>query len=53
MPVPPRGTSETALQESAMAEILSLHDAVKQFVNDGDSVALEGFTHLKIGRAHV
>jgi len=29
-----------------MAEILSLHDAVKQFVNDGDIVALEGFTHL-------
>lgn len=29
-----------------MAEILSLHDAVKQFVNDGDTVALEGFTHL-------
>ncbi len=27
-----------------MAEILSLHDAVKQFVNDGDTVALEGFT---------
>jgi len=25
-----------------MAEILSLHDAVKQFVNDGDTVALEG-----------
>jgi hypothetical protein len=22
-----------------MAEILSLHDAVKQFVNDGDTVA--------------
>lgn len=31
-----------------MAEILSLHDAVKQFVNDGDTVALE-----EIGRAHV
>lgn len=29
-----------------MAEIISLHDAVKQFVNDGDTVALEGFTHL-------
>jgi glutaconate CoA-transferase, subunit A len=29
-----------------MAEILSLHDAVKQFVHDGDIVALEGFTHL-------
>ena len=29
-----------------MAEVISLHDAVKQFVNDGDTVALEGFTHL-------
>ena len=29
-----------------MAEIISLHDAVKQFVSDGDTVALEGFTHL-------
>lgn len=29
-----------------MADIISLHDAVKQFVGDGDTVALEGFTHL-------
>ena len=29
-----------------MAEILALRDAVKHFVNDGDTVALEGFTHL-------
>lgn len=29
-----------------MADILSLRDAVKQLVNDGDIVALEGFTHL-------
>ena len=29
-----------------MAEIMSLRDAVKQLVNDGDTVALEGFTHL-------
>lgn len=29
-----------------MAAILSLHDAVKQFIQDGDTVALEGFTHL-------
>ena len=29
-----------------MAEILSLADAVKQVVRSGDSVALEGFTHL-------
>src|SRR5213078_4048861 len=27
-------------------EFLSLHDAVAQHVNDGDQVALEGFTHL-------
>lgn len=29
-----------------MAELLSLHEAVRELVNDGDSVALEGFTHL-------
>ena len=29
-----------------MADILSLHDAIGRFVNSGDSVALEGFTHL-------
>jgi len=29
-----------------MAEFLSLHDAVQRHVNDGDSVAMEGFTHL-------
>ena len=29
-----------------MAEILSLEDAVRDLVHDGDSVALEGFTHL-------
>ncbi len=29
-----------------MAELLSLHDAVAQLVHDGDTVALEGFTHL-------
>src|ERR1041384_4959621 len=27
-------------------EFLSLHDAVARNVNDGDTVALEGFTHL-------
>ncbi|RMV15634.1 3-oxoadipate:succinyl-CoA transferase subunit A, partial [Pseudomonas savastanoi] len=32
--------------EHLMADILSLRDAVKQLVNDGDIVALEGFTHL-------
>jgi glutaconate CoA-transferase subunit A len=29
-----------------MAELMSLSDAVAAVVNDGDSVALEGFTHL-------
>jgi len=29
-----------------MAGILSLHDAIERFVESGDSVALEGFTHL-------
>ncbi len=29
-----------------MAEFLSLHDAVAANVNDGDTVAMEGFTHL-------
>jgi glutaconate CoA-transferase, subunit A len=29
-----------------MADILSLEDAVAQLVHDGDTVALEGFTHL-------
>ncbi|HEV2199909.1 MAG TPA: CoA-transferase [Bryobacteraceae bacterium] len=29
-----------------MASILSLKDAVAEFVHDGDTVALEGFTHL-------
>ena len=29
-----------------MAAILQLRDAIKEFVHDGDTVALEGFTHL-------
>src|SRR5271154_6533515 len=29
-----------------MAEIMTLTDAVAELVRDGDSVALEGFTHL-------
>ena len=29
-----------------MAEIVSLADAVARAVHDGDSVAMEGFTHL-------
>jgi glutaconate CoA-transferase subunit A len=31
---------------TGMAEILSLHDAVARFVGDGDTLAMEGFTHL-------
>ena len=29
-----------------MAEVVSLNEAVSELVNDGDSVAMEGFTHL-------
>ncbi len=29
-----------------MAELLALEEAVRELVNDGDSVAMEGFTHL-------
>ena len=29
-----------------MAEFLSLRDAVKKYIHDGDTVAMEGFTHL-------
>ncbi|MBV8992020.1 MAG: CoA transferase subunit A, partial [Solirubrobacterales bacterium] len=29
-----------------MAELLSLREGVARLVKDGDSVALEGFTHL-------
>ncbi|HEY4095105.1 MAG TPA: CoA-transferase [Baekduia sp.] len=29
-----------------MAEIVGLHEAVAELVHDGDSVAMEGFTHL-------
>ena len=29
-----------------MAEIVSLSEAIAGLVHDGDSVALEGFTHL-------
>jgi len=29
-----------------MAEILKLSDAIARFVNDGDTIAMEGFTHL-------
>lgn len=29
-----------------MAEIISLGEAIQRFVNDGDTIALEGFTHL-------
>src|SRR5713101_1714832 len=29
-----------------MAEIMSLREAVSGFIHDGDTVAMEGFTHL-------
>ena len=29
-----------------MADILSLPDAIARLVHDGDTIALEGFTHL-------
>ena len=29
-----------------MAQILSLSEAIQRFVHDGETVALEGFTHL-------
>ncbi len=29
-----------------MAVLISLHDAIRDFMKDGDTVALEGFTHL-------
>src|SRR6185369_13708140 len=32
--------------ERGMAELLSLEEAVARLVHDGDTVALEGFTHL-------
>src|SRR5256884_704146 len=32
--------------EGVMAELLSLEEAVARLVRDGDTVALEGFTHL-------
>src|SRR5436853_5254125 len=40
--------SPVAVRQSgdAMAEITTLRDAVASLVHDGDSVALEGFTHL-------
>jgi glutaconate CoA-transferase, subunit A len=34
------------LPPSRRAEILSLEEAVREYVHDGDVVALEGFTHL-------
>ena len=29
-----------------MAQFMTLHDAVAEFIRDGDAVAMEGFTHL-------
>lgn len=35
-----------AFQEAAVAELTSLRNAIAGLIHDGDSVALEGFTHL-------
>ena len=47
---PPQGCSPSCVLACAgqedMAEIVSLADAVARAVHDGDSVAMEGFTHL-------
>ncbi len=43
----PRAASRPAGRKgSVVAELMSLSDAVESLVRDGDSVALEGFTHL-------
>src|SRR3954447_4262871 len=41
-----RSADEPAFTMRTQAEITSLPDAVRDLVNDGDTVALEGFTHL-------
>lgn len=43
----PQGNADTdSLTGEAMTEITSLHNAVKDLIKDGDTVAMEGFTHL-------
>ena len=37
---------DTHSRKRPLAAILQLRDAIKEFVHDGDTVALEGFTHL-------
>jgi glutaconate CoA-transferase subunit A len=39
-------TSRTRVRGVGVAEVMSLPDAVSSLVSDGDSLALEGFTHL-------
>ncbi len=39
-------TKGRALSEDVVAELLTLRAAVEELVHDGDTVALEGFTHL-------
>src|ERR1700747_3232291 len=34
------------IAKGGMAELVTLPDAIAELVSDGDSVALEGFTHL-------
>src|SRR5205823_11563841 len=42
----PAGRGRDRLLCRLMAQLLPLPDAVRELVSDGDSVALEGFTHL-------
>ena len=37
---------EAAISGGAMARFLKLHEAIEDIVRDGDTVAMEGFTHL-------
>lgn len=41
-----RDRTLAVLEGNAMAEIVTLADAVSQLIADGDCVAMEGFTHL-------
>ncbi len=36
----------TSLEQPQLAKILPLSEAIAEFVRDGDTIALEGFTHL-------
>ena len=36
----------TRKREAGMNKVATMHDAVADLVRDGDTVAIEGFTHL-------